>query len=84
MSATVSTRIDQKTKDQANLILDSLGLDMSTAINIYLKQIVIQNKIPFEITMRNQYRLSDEFIDINNKIKNIKNKKSPSINRMIA
>ena len=50
--AKVSTniRIDSDTKIKAQQLLDDLGLDLSTAINIFLKQMVYENAIPFSIS----------------------------------
>lgn len=49
--ATVSTqvRIDETTKKQAVELLEGLGLNLSDAINIFLKQVVLQNGIPFDV-----------------------------------
>jgi len=40
---------DSKLKSKAQAILDDLGLDMSTAVNIFLKQLVNKEALPFEI-----------------------------------
>ena len=51
MSATnINVRTDSELKIKAQSVLSDLGLDMSTAINIYLNQIVYQSAIPFEIS----------------------------------
>ncbi|MDR2878561.1 MAG: type II toxin-antitoxin system RelB/DinJ family antitoxin [Fusobacteriales bacterium] len=42
--------IDGKTKSLAQETLENLGLDMSTAIRIYLKKIISERAIPFEIS----------------------------------
>ena len=49
--AKVSTNvsIDADTKAQAQEMLADLGLDLSTAINIFLRQMVRENAIPFEV-----------------------------------
>ena len=49
--AKVSTNItiDADTKKKAQELLSDLGLDLSTAINIFLKQMVRENAIPFSI-----------------------------------
>ena len=44
--------IDEDLKWQAELMLDALGLDMNTAINIFLKQVIREGGIPFMITTR--------------------------------
>ena len=50
--AKVSTNItiDAEVKKQAQELFADLGLDLSTAINIYLKKAVAEQGIPFEIT----------------------------------
>ena len=49
MNDTLTIRLDKKTKENARKVLNSLGLDLSTAINIYLKQIIRKGGIPFMI-----------------------------------
>lgn len=46
----ISVRIDDSTKRDAERVCSEIGLSLSTAINIYLKKIVNENKIPFELT----------------------------------
>ena len=45
----ITVNVSKETKDQANKILNDLGMNMSTAINIYLKAIINENGIPFLI-----------------------------------
>jgi DNA-damage-inducible protein J len=47
--AVLTIRIDSETKQEAEKILKNVGLDYSKAVNIYFKQIVIHNGIPFNI-----------------------------------
>ena len=49
--AKVSTNvsIDAETKARAQEVLADLGMDLSTAINIFLRQMVYEKAIPFEI-----------------------------------
>lgn len=48
----VSTNIsiDSETKAQAQEMLADLGMDLSTAVNIFLKQMLYEGGIPFAIT----------------------------------
>ena len=50
---TIQIRIDKKTKNSAKKILDKLGLDMISAIKIYLNQISEQKGIPFPLYTEN-------------------------------
>ena len=51
--ATVPTqiRIDREIKAQATALFASLGLDMSSAVNLFLRQCVLRRGIPFPIEM---------------------------------
>ena len=48
-TANIFTRVDPETKEQAEAILNQLGIPMSNAIGMFLKQIVMQRGIPFEM-----------------------------------
>lgn len=48
-TATVSMRIDAKTKEETEQVLESIGLNMSTAFNMFCKQVVIHQGIPFSV-----------------------------------
>ena len=50
-TASVYTRVDPDTKEQAELILAELGIPMSNAVGMFLKQVVIQRGIPFEMKL---------------------------------
>jgi DNA-damage-inducible protein J len=45
--ATINIRTDSEIKAKAQKIFESLGLDMTTAINIFLRQTVRHNDLPF-------------------------------------
>ena len=42
-------RIDAELNDQATLLLEGLGLSMSQAISMFLKQVVLHRGLPFEV-----------------------------------
>jgi len=46
-STSITIRIDPDTKKQAETILSSMGMDMTTAITIYLCQVINDSAIPF-------------------------------------
>ena len=45
----MSIRMDTDLKKQADAMLADMGLNMTTAMNMFLRQVVRQGKIPFEI-----------------------------------
>ena len=50
MAATnINVRTDSELKKKAQAVLSDLGLDVSTAVNVFLNQIVYRQGIPFEI-----------------------------------
>lgn len=44
-------RIDSDIKTAANELFDNLGIDMSSAVNMFLHQCVLRGGIPFTIEM---------------------------------
>jgi DNA-damage-inducible protein J len=54
MTTTIQTRIDAESKEQARKIFDCLGLTMSQAITLYLRQVILRRGIPFEIEIPNK------------------------------
>lgn len=46
----ISVRIDEDVKRNAEKTLDDIGLSMSTAINVFLKTVAREKRIPFELT----------------------------------
>ena len=46
----VKILVDDNIKREAEKIFDDIGISMSTAINIYLKAVVRENRIPFELS----------------------------------
>lgn len=57
--AQISLRVDDDVKRNAERTFDAIGLSMSTAINIFLKTVVRENRIPFELS-------ADPFYSANN------------------
>lgn len=47
----VNIRMDETLKQQFDHLCNELGLNMSTAINIFAKTMVRQQKTPFEISL---------------------------------
>jgi DNA-damage-inducible protein J len=46
---TLNVRVDENVKKQANELFSDLGLDMSTAINMFLRQAIMRNGLPFDV-----------------------------------
>ena len=45
----MSIRIDTELKKQAEVVFSDMGLNMTTTINMFLRQVIRQGRIPFEI-----------------------------------
>lgn len=50
-TANLYTRIDPELKQQAEYILNSLGLPPSSAITMFYKQVVLQQGLPFDVKL---------------------------------
>ncbi len=56
-----TVRINSKIKEEVTPILESLGISLSEAINIYLHQIKLNNGIPFELKIKKDIELNDGY-----------------------
>lgn len=50
-TASVFTRVEPEIKEQAESVLEQLGIPMSNAIGMFLRQVVLQKGIPFEMKL---------------------------------
>ena len=50
-TSNVYIRVEPNVKDGAEAVLNELGLSMSNAVSIFLKQVVMHNGLPFEVKM---------------------------------
>lgn len=53
-TATIQTRIDRETKAKAQHILADLHITLSEAIGMFLRQVVYQRGIPFDVKIPNE------------------------------
>ena len=47
----VQVRIEEELKNQATAVYDALGIDLSTAVRMFLKRSVMVNGVPFDMTL---------------------------------
>lgn len=74
----IQIRIDTATKREAKKILDSLGIDMSSAVKLFFRQIINAKNLPFEIrgenglTLHNAEVLRESVVSAKNSSKSFK------------
>jgi DNA-damage-inducible protein J len=51
-TANINIRTDSNIKSQAQQIFEALGLDMTTAINLFLRQTVRERDLPFILSTK--------------------------------
>lgn len=45
----ISLRIDKQTKEEFKRTVEEMGLDMTSAIKLYIKKVIREKRIPFEV-----------------------------------
>lgn len=50
----ISVRVQEETKKEAERLFDEMGLSMSTAVNLFLKQVVLTGKIPLNYRQKKE------------------------------
>jgi len=77
----LSIRMEKELKEQAELLFSELGMNMTTALNIFVRQSVRQGKIPFEITLN---RPNAETLASLREIEDMKTGRSPKQSMSVA
>lgn len=60
ITSVISVQVDSRDKEIANNILKNLGLNMSTFVNMAIKQLIYTDGLPFEVK---NPKLSKELIE---------------------
>ncbi len=61
---TTTLRIDERLKKDCEVVFDDLGLNMTSAITLFLRQVVKQRGIPFAVTCERR-RLREDYSRMN-------------------
>jgi DNA-damage-inducible protein J len=59
----LSIRIDRGLKNEADQIFNEMGMNLTTAITIFVRQAVRQKRIPFEIALDTNYDRSVSLVE---------------------
>lgn len=62
--STIAVRVDDDLKKEASAIYQALGLDMTTAVRLFLKQTVLTKGIPFPISLERPSLSDDELSEL--------------------
>lgn len=49
LTSAINVNVPKEVKDESNNIFNNLGLNMSTAINMFLKRVIYERGIPFDV-----------------------------------
>ena len=60
----MSIRLDSEVKEQAQQVFNSLGMDMTTAINIFLRQAIQYQGLPFDVRLDENKKLMEVLADL--------------------
>lgn len=59
-SQNITIRVDSQIKKEADLLFKDLGLTLNSAINMFLRQAIREQKIPFEISRKSTIEFVDD------------------------
>lgn len=58
-SSMIQIKVDEQLQNEASKIYEKLGIDLSTAVQMFLKRSVLDNGIPFKMTLpKEEYKIS--------------------------
>ena len=59
-SANVMVRVEPEIKEQAEKVMEKLGLSASTAINLFYRQMIAEQALPFQPKVRTHFKPLNE------------------------
>ena len=59
-SVNMCVRVDPEIKEQAEIILEQLGMNMNGTINMFLNQIVREKRVPLNLSLNNEHDLNTD------------------------
>lgn len=68
-NVSMNIRMDKNIKEQARELFSEFGLDMTTAINMFLRQSIREQRIPFELKINT---LNEETLEAIKEVKQMK------------
>ena len=60
----MSIRLDSEVKEHAQQVFNNLGMDMTTAINIFLRQAIQYQGLPFDVRLDESRNLLEVLTDL--------------------
>ncbi|MDS9168473.1 type II toxin-antitoxin system RelB/DinJ family antitoxin [Streptococcus pneumoniae] len=60
----ISIRLDSEVKEQTQQVFSNLGMDMTTAINIFLRQAIQYQGLPFDVRLDENRKLLQVLTDL--------------------
>ena len=60
----MSIRLDSEVKEQAQQVFNHFGMDMTTAINIFLRQAIQYQGLPFDVRLDENQKLLQVLTDV--------------------
>ena len=60
----MSIRLDSEVKEQAQQVFNHLGMDMTTAITIFLRQVLQYQGLPFDVRLDENRKLIQVLTDV--------------------
>ncbi|HGJ0481734.1 TPA: type II toxin-antitoxin system RelB/DinJ family antitoxin [Streptococcus pneumoniae] len=60
----ISIRLDSEVKEQVQQVFSNLGMDITTAINIFLRQAIQYQGLPFDVRLDENRKLLQALTDL--------------------
>jgi len=76
-TVSISIRLDKNVKKDAEILFSELGMNMTTAFNIFLRRCLMEKKIPFEVGIRGSNTEIKATFEETETVKNAEKQKLP-------
>ena len=61
MKVSVNIKMEEEIRDQSKILFSKMGLDMTTAVNMFLIQTIREKSIPFKVSTIDKESIEENF-----------------------
>lgn len=73
MTSLIQVKVDKELKEEAEKLFSDLGLDITTALRMFLKAAIREQRIPFELGRKNNIYSKENIAEIKKRAKELDN-----------
>jgi len=82
-TTTINVRVDEEVKRDVELLLDKLGMNISTVVNMLFRQMLIDEALPFQPKIKHKNPPSNEYLETHHNEEELLQRQKAAVKKFI-